>query len=182
MISKIILGLFSVILLLQAHQVYGDEDLLPIITMNYTSGNVIDLDEMVQQVYGRLNPGGFVFVEVPGIVNWNRTKKTKKSEMGLNSSNNFMGYLQFQHNYHFDLGHLKYIWERNNFEMIEGDEWVRAIFKRKDISNSDHIEIQPDLNGLKKNTLQHLKEVEKDFLSISSLSLGLIKLIFSKFL
>ena len=153
-----------------------------LIMLIHSFEHVIDLDEMVQQVYGRLNPGGFVFVEVPGIVNWNRTKKTKKSEMGLNSSNNFMGYLQFQHNYHFDLGHLKYIWERNNFEMIEGDEWVRAIFKRKDISNSDHIEIQPDLNGLKKNTLQHLKEVEKDFLSISSLSLGLIKLIFSKFL
>jgi SAM-dependent methyltransferase len=151
-----------------------------LIMLIHSFEHVIELDEMVQQVKSRLNPGGYVFVEVPGIVNWNRTKKAKKSEMGLNSSNNFMGYLQFQHNYHFDLGHLKYIWERNNFEMVEGDEWVRAIFKRKDVNNSDHIEIQPDWNGLNQNIIQHLKEVEKDFLSMSNLIGGLMKLIYRK--
>jgi 2-polyprenyl-3-methyl-5-hydroxy-6-metoxy-1,4-benzoquinol methylase len=152
-----------------------------LIMLIHSFEHVIGLDEMVQQVNAHLNPGGFVFVEVPGIVNWNRTIKTKKSEMGLNSSNNFMGYLQFQHNYHFDLGHLKYIWERNSFEMVEGDEWVRAIFKREDMNNSDNKDLQPTWSMLNQNIVQHLKEVEEDFLSMSNLARGLMKLIYSKF-
>jgi len=47
LISKIILGLLSVIILFQAHQVYGAEE-LPIITLNFTSGNIIDLDKSPQ--------------------------------------------------------------------------------------------------------------------------------------
>ena len=36
-------------MLFQAHQVYGDEE-SPIITINFTSGNVIDLDESPQMI------------------------------------------------------------------------------------------------------------------------------------
>ncbi len=49
MISKIVFGLLSVIILFQAHQVYADEE-LPIITLNFTSGNIIDLDESPQMI------------------------------------------------------------------------------------------------------------------------------------
>ena len=41
--------------------------------------HVIDIDEMVHQIGKRLKPGGLVYVEVPGIVNWNFAKKFKKS-------------------------------------------------------------------------------------------------------
>lgn len=44
MISKILLGFFSVFLLLQISSVYADEE-LPIITIDFVSGDVIDLDE-----------------------------------------------------------------------------------------------------------------------------------------
>jgi len=49
LISKLILGLFSVIVLFQAHQVYGDEE-LPIITIDFFTGNVIDLDKSPQMI------------------------------------------------------------------------------------------------------------------------------------
>jgi len=49
MISKLILGLFSVIILFQAHQVYGAEE-LPIITFDFTNGNIIDLDKSSQMI------------------------------------------------------------------------------------------------------------------------------------
>ena len=147
-----------------------------LIMLIHSFEHLINLDEMVKQVSSHLNPGGFVFVEVPGIVNWNRTINNKKSDMGLNSSNNFMGYLQFQHNYHFDLGHLKYIWERNNFEIVEGDEWVRAIFKRNE-ANSD---VKTSYDELNQNVIKHLKEVERDFLSIQNLMSGFIKLIYRR--
>jgi len=47
LISKLILGLFSVLVLLQAYQVYGAEE-LPIITIDFITGNVIDLDNSPQ--------------------------------------------------------------------------------------------------------------------------------------
>ncbi len=49
MISKLILGLFSVIILFQAYQVYADEE-LPIITIDFVSGNIIDLDKSPQMI------------------------------------------------------------------------------------------------------------------------------------
>jgi hypothetical protein len=42
-------------------------------------------------------------------------------------------------------------------------------------------EIQPNWNELNQNIIQHLKEVEKDFLSLPNLIGGLIKLIYRKF-
>jgi SAM-dependent methyltransferase len=141
--------------------------------------HVIDIDEMVHQIGKRLKPGGLVYVEVPGIVNWNFAKKFKKSEMGLCSSNNFLNYIQFQHNYHFDLSHLKCIWERNMFEMTEGDEWVRAIFKIKSIDKINQSEINSNFST--QNIKQHLKNSEVDFLSVSNLTQGLIKKLYRKF-
>jgi len=69
LISKIIFGLLFVILLFQAHQVYGDEE-LPIITINFISGNIIDLDESPQMIRADIkiqnyNPqDGYHFMEI----------------------------------------------------------------------------------------------------------------------
>jgi len=69
LISKIILGLLSVIILFQAHQVYGDEE-LPIITLNFTSGNIIDLDKSPQMIRADIqiqnyNPqDGYTYMQV----------------------------------------------------------------------------------------------------------------------
>ena len=69
MISKKIFGFLSVILLFQAHQVYGDEE-LPVITINFTSGDIIDLDESPQMIRAEVlihnyNPqDGYTFMEI----------------------------------------------------------------------------------------------------------------------
>jgi len=69
LISKIIFGLFSVILLFQSNQVYGDEE-LPIITIDFISGNMIDLDESPQMIRAEVliqnyNPqDGYTFMEI----------------------------------------------------------------------------------------------------------------------
>jgi len=69
LISKIILGLLSVIILFQAHQVYGAEE-LPIITLNFTSGNIIDLDKSPQMIRAEIkiqnyNPqDGYTYMQV----------------------------------------------------------------------------------------------------------------------
>jgi len=69
LISKIILGLFSIIILFQVNQVYGDEE-LPIITIDFVSGNIIDLDESPQMIRANVqiqnyNPqDGYHFMEI----------------------------------------------------------------------------------------------------------------------
>ena len=49
MISKVILGLFSIIVLFQVNSIYGLEE-LPIITIEFISGNTIDLDKNPQMI------------------------------------------------------------------------------------------------------------------------------------
>jgi len=165
----------------------GDLNSVPIeykfdlVMLIHSFEHILNLDEIIKQVASRLDFGGLVFVEVPGIVNWNRPRKAKVSAMGLESSNNFMGYLQFQHNYHFDLKHLKYIWEKNGFEMVEGDEWVRAVFRKKeDIKSMDEGGMSKDWDECFQNTREHLEEVEADFLSLSNLTCGVVKRVLRK--
>ncbi len=61
--------MFSVILLFQANQVYGAEE-LPIITIDFISGNVIDLDESPQMIRAEVeilyyDPGdGYHFMQI----------------------------------------------------------------------------------------------------------------------
>ncbi len=82
MISKIILGLLSVIILFQAHQVYGAEE-LPIITLNFTSGNIIDLDKSPQMIRAEIqiqnyNPqDGYTYMEVTRVSDGEIIKDTE---------------------------------------------------------------------------------------------------------
>lgn len=69
MISKVILGLFSIIVLFQVNQVYGEYE-LPIITIDFVSGNIIDLDESPQMIRANVqiqnyNPqDGYHYMEI----------------------------------------------------------------------------------------------------------------------
>jgi len=145
-----------------------------LILLIHTFGHVIDMEETIQSVSRHLSKDGLVFIEVPGVLGWNRVSTDKKQSMGLQSSNNFFNYLQFEINYYFDLSHLREVWERNGFEMLEGDEWVRAIF-RKNISSKSI-----DLDKFNKNTYLHLTKVEKDFLSLKNLFYGFCRVIMRK--
>jgi len=82
LISKIILGLFSVIILFQVHQVYADEE-LPIITIDFISGNIIDLDESPQMIRAEIqiqnyNPQhGYHFMQVTRVSDGEIIKDTE---------------------------------------------------------------------------------------------------------
>ena len=97
--------------------------------------------------------------------------------MGLESSNNFLQYLQFEHNYHFSLKHLVKLFERHDFELVYGDEWVRAIFHKKNNSNEIN-KIKTDSSSI--NLLNHLKLVEKDYLKLNNLITGLGRRLLNK--
>ena len=82
MISKILLGLFSIIILFQVYQVYADEE-LPIITINLVSGNVIDLDDNPQMIRANVeiqnyNPqDGYHFMEITRLSDGEIIKNTE---------------------------------------------------------------------------------------------------------
>jgi len=70
------------IILFQAHQIYADEE-LPIITINFTSGNIIDLDESPQMIRAEVlirnyNPqDGYHFMEVTRVSDGEIIKDTE---------------------------------------------------------------------------------------------------------
>jgi|TARA_Y100000310_G_scaffold343684_1_gene452466 hypothetical protein len=143
----------------------GDIKTLPVterfdlIQLIHVYEHMQDLNNVVLMIKEKLGKDGIVYVEVPGILNWNRKQSEFLKEDGFKSSNNILGYLQFQHNYHFDLSHLSWFWERNGFKMIFGDEWVRAIFQLKNgkgVSNNC-----PRFRT--KNLLKYLKTIEKEY-------------------
>jgi len=143
-----------------------------LIMLIHSLEHVIDLDMVVQSISERLSKGGFVFIEVPGVIGWNQARDSYSKEMGLESSNNFLQYLQFEHNYHFSLKHLVKLFERHDFELVYGDEWVRAIFQKKNNYNEiNKIKIDSSSIGL----FNHLKLVEKDYLKLNNLILGLVR-------
>ena len=77
-----------------------------LILLVHSFEHMLDLDKVVRNVHNLLKDQGYVYVEVPGLRNWNRKQAESKNLGRLISSNNIMTYLQFQHNYHFDLSHL----------------------------------------------------------------------------
>lgn len=127
-----------------------------LILLIHTFHQLFELDDVVRNVNRLLKDNGRVYVEVPGIRNWNREQKMSLKEDGFASSNNFLLYLQYQHNFHFDLSHMTAFWQRNGFELIKGDEWVRALFKKGEVQESI---------GLDYDIFSHLKLVEKNYLS-----------------
>ncbi len=82
MISKLILGLFSVLVLFQTYQVYGAEE-LPLITIDFNSGNVIDLDTSPQMIRADVliqnyNPqDGYTYMQVTRVRDGEIIKNTE---------------------------------------------------------------------------------------------------------
>ncbi len=102
MISKILLCLLSIIILFQAHQVYADEE-LPIITIDFIFGNIIDLDESPQMVRADIkiqnyNPQhGYHFMEVSRVSDGEIIKDTEILPRFLGGSDDSLYGVQILH-------------------------------------------------------------------------------------
>ena len=144
-----------------------------LIMLVHSYEHFIDLDKVLKLTYNLLSENGYVYVEVPGILSMNKVNAESETIMGVPSSNNFKNYIQFEHNYHFSLKHLTYIWEKNGFFLIKGDEGIRAIFSKKTIEKKYKKVKIKDLKNIK--VISHLKTVEKDFLSLSNIIKAMIK-------
>jgi len=121
LILKIVLGLFSVIILFQAHQVLGAEE-LPIITIDFTSGNIIDLNESPQMIRAKVqiqnyNPqDGYHFMQ---IIRANDGEIIKDTEIfpKVDSKSSSDNIFQVQISY--------YLEPNENYESMIGDYTLR---------------------------------------------------------
>ena len=123
--------MFSVILLFQANQVYGDEE-LPIITIDFISGNIIDLDESPQMIRAEVlihnyNPqDGYTFMEITRASDGEIIKNTEVMPKAITGPEDNLFQVQILH----------YLEPGGNVTQMMGD-YVLRIYSEYGLSESD---------------------------------------------
>ncbi len=93
--------------------------------------HILDLKKELDKIKKILNKDGYIYIEVPGIKNLEK-----------NYELDFLKYIQNAHVYNFSLASLTNILKQNGFELIYGDEDVKAVFrlaKNKKARTEDYI-------------------------------------------
>lgn len=134
-----------------------------LIILSHVFEHFIDLDKEIDKIKKVLTDSGYIYVEVPGLLNWNRKRCDVLIEDGYRSTNDFLSYIQSVHNYYFDLEKISFLFERAGFKMVTGDEWVRAIFR-----NGGSTESAKGISVSAEKVLTHLKSIEQDYRSLYS--------------
>lgn len=137
-----------------------------LIILSHVVEHFVDLDKEITKIKNLLNDNGYVYVEVPGLLNWNRKRCDVLIEDGYRSTNDFLSYLQSVHNYYFDLEKIALFFERAGFKLITGDEWVRALFRNVELT--EPVKKNYSLSGSDEKALMHLKSIERDYRSLYS--------------
>ncbi len=119
-----------------------------------------DIDAAFAEVRSLLAPGGVVYVEVPGI-GLVRPRSDAVELDGYRSSHDLLGYLQFEHAYHFSLATLTRFAERAGLRRLAGDEAARALFVADASATSEPLADGPGASGL----LADLAAAERSYLS-----------------
>ncbi|MFA5316403.1 MAG: class I SAM-dependent methyltransferase [Dehalococcoidales bacterium] len=84
-----------------------------LIIMSHLLEHVSDVNKVLERIHSVLDPGGCLFIEVPGV-----------RGQGLGKP---LSLFDAEHNYYFDLESLSGALERNRFRIIYGDEYIRAL-------------------------------------------------------
>lgn len=134
-----------------------------LIILSHVVEHFIDFNKEISKIKGLLTDSGYIYAEVPGLLNWNRKRCNAVAEDGYRSSNDFLSYLQAVHNYHFDLEKISLFFGKAGFEMIAGDEWVRALFR-----NGHSAKSLKNISGAAEKVFMHIKSIERDYKSLCS--------------
>jgi len=89
-----------------------------IIIYSHVLEHVSDLKGELRKIKKILNPGGLLYIEVPGI-------KNLEKSCGMD----FLSMLQNAHLYYFTLNTLRNLLETNGFSCIYGNEEIKSVFK-----------------------------------------------------
>ena len=105
---------------------YSPGKTLDIIIYSHVLEHILDPIQELEIIHNILSPDGHLYVEVPGIKNLN-----------ISYDMDFLKYLQNAHVYHFTLESLVNLLNKNEFELIKGNEIIMSVFcKNKNLDNS----------------------------------------------
>lgn len=90
-----------------------------LIIYSHVLEHVLDLNSELQKIRELLAPGGYLYIEVPGI----RAVRVNASHV------DFMQSFHLAHIYNFTLNTLTTLLRKNGFELLSGDEHIRSVFK-----------------------------------------------------
>lgn len=109
-----------------------EEHEFDIVILSHVLEHFAGLNKVIKQIKKILKKDGFVYVEVPGLMNKEMIKR--------NYHGDFIDYTVHAHMYNFNLESLKRVFEFNGFDLINGNEFVKAIFKPSRIENKNTID------------------------------------------
>ena len=134
-----------------------------LVIFSHSLEHMTNIDTALQFAKQVMKPTGYLYIEVPGVEGLIRPKAEWCEIDGYGCSNDLLGYLQFEHHYHFNLASLSSFATRNGFEQIAGDEIVRMLFRQSKKTGAHEIK---KTSG--KSVVQRLEITEKDFLATNS--------------
>ena len=148
------------------HLVCGGIDVLEkedfqadLIILSHVLEHLPDVDDALRKAAGMLADNGRLYIEVPGIRALNRPRHMAIRDEWMISNNNFLNYLQLEHNYCFEQLTLDAFAGRAGFEKIRNDEYIRAIYVKTDPDSAD-MAMQADRG---EDVFGYLKAVEQDW-------------------
>jgi 2-polyprenyl-3-methyl-5-hydroxy-6-metoxy-1,4-benzoquinol methylase len=115
-----------------------------IVIYSHVLEHILHPKEEISQIYNILNENGYLYIEVPGVKNI-----LKSHDM------NFLHFLHYHHVYHFTLISLKNLLHLNGYRLINGNNFIRSVFKKSTSKKSYEI-----LNDYKE-VINFLKKIEK---------------------
>ncbi|MCW7497032.1 class I SAM-dependent methyltransferase [Leptospira levettii] len=92
-----------------------------ILIMSHVFEHFPDLKYALKYIEKLTHPNSLVYIEVPGIIDLEN-----KSEYEFN----YQLYCVLAHTYNFSLSTLESVFATKNFELLKGDEYIRAIFRK----------------------------------------------------
>jgi len=131
---------------------YGKADVL---ILSHLFEHLADLNKALNNIESICHDQTLIYVELPGVLDL----QNKKEYMY-----NYQDYNVLAHTYNFSLSTLAFVFSKNNFELLNGTEFVRAVFRKsinKEVlidNSNNYNEIIKSLNiAYEKDLLFHKK-------------------------
>lgn len=131
-----------------------------LVIINHVLEHLLDPNQDLKKLFSLIKDDTLVYVSVPGV-----KLMTRKKEADL------LLWLQNAHIYYFSLKTIEILFKKNGFDLIYGDEGLRAIFKKRSKIN-DELIIENDFEEMKKALVEH----EKKYLRYSSFPFSIFKI------
>jgi SAM-dependent methyltransferase len=98
--------------------VMGKTDVL---IMSHVFEHFPDLEQATEQIDKLIHDDTLIYIEVPGVIDLENKKEY---------SYDYQDYCVLAHTYNFSLSTLANVMSRRGLKLVEGDEYVRAVFKK----------------------------------------------------